>query len=128
MEPLTLFHYREQLVWLSETILGVFGLPARSRWHPHIANVLAAEAMACRDGVKLAAQSGFSKVVIETDSKSIFIFALFGAPPIWRPHPCPKQSLQSSQWYTWRNQTPGFLCNYLLHDCTQCFPRLPPRH
>lgn len=43
-------------------------LGAAARWFPGVSSVLAVEAEACRDGLRLAMMRGFRKVILETDS------------------------------------------------------------
>lgn len=38
---------------------------ARARWYPHVSNTLSAEALAVRDGARLATDWGLDRVLIE---------------------------------------------------------------
>ena len=57
---------------------GLF-VGGQAKWYPHGLDALTLEALACRDGVALARDSGVQRLILETDSQEFVKFWKEGA-------------------------------------------------
>jgi ribonuclease HI len=122
-------------------------LRAQALWYDNAANVQLMEAIALRDGVRLAVERGYQRVIFETDSLIVVklceeeennrselmsicqeirelsrAFSSFSLKHIGRDanlaaHLCAKQASADRRRCLWINYNPGFLSNTLLNDC-----------
>ncbi|KAK1630057.1 hypothetical protein QYE76_004372 [Lolium multiflorum] len=125
---------------------GLF-LAAKAIWYPNAANALTMEAHAIRDGVVLARDQKFQKVIIETDSlvlskvlnsgnfkRSEIASILFDIVELSKgfcgfsvvfirragnvaAHMCAQYSVKERQRCIWTEYAPDFICNCLSVDC-----------
>jgi ribonuclease HI len=122
-------------------------LRAQAIWYGNVSNCLTMEALAVRDGVRLAADLGLSRVEVETDAKEVvslwkdrsngrsevaailheieelsstmdfFKLDFIGRMANEGAHLCAKQASSSRRRCLWLNYIPTFLVQCLHNDC-----------
>ena len=120
---------------------------AQALWYQHAASATVMEAIAIRDAVRLAADRGFTQVIIESDSKEVVTLCagddhtrselmpiyqevreyrralpslsivFVGREANHAAHLCPKQARADRRRCLWINYKPSFLMDTLMTDC-----------
>lgn len=122
-------------------------LRGQAIWYGHAASTLIMEALAVRDGVRLACDIGISKLILESDAKEVvklwrdrdqgrseiasvlqeieelsgnmefFQLSFVGREANVGAHLCAKRASASRTRCLWINYVPSFLADCLLKDC-----------